>query len=113
MQIRIPRPKAVLFDLFHTLACVPPPALAGELSVPEILRVPADEWHRLYYDDDVFGRCLGHMQDGFEVMKMVTHAIDPSVDDDRIQAACESRRRRFERGLVGIEDSILVALDRL
>ena len=47
------RPEAVLFDLFHTLACVPPPALAGEEPVPQILGVPAAEWQRRYYEDDV------------------------------------------------------------
>jgi putative hydrolase of the HAD superfamily len=109
----IPRPKAVLFDLFHTLACVPPPALTGELSVPDILRVPAREWHRLYYDDDVLGRCLGHIHDGLEAMRIVTHSIDPTVDEARILAAVESRRRRFEMGLVSIETTILDALDRL
>src|SRR5262249_12143383 len=94
----IPRPKAVLFDLFHTLACVPPPALAGESPVPEILGVAADEWQRLYYDEDVLGRCTGRIVDGVEAMRIVTHSIDPTVPEDRIVAAVESRRRRFESG---------------
>jgi putative hydrolase of the HAD superfamily len=109
----IQRPKAVLFDLFHTLACVPPPALAGESPVPEILGVAADEWQRLYYDDDVLGRCVGRIADSVEAMRLVTHSIDPSVTEERILAAVESRRRRFESGLIGIEAGILDALDRL
>ena len=107
------RPKAVLFDLFHTLVCVPPPGLVGEQSVPEILRVPADEWHRRYYHDDVLGRCLGRVRDGVEAMRLVTHSIDPTVDEERILAAVESRRRRFEMGLVEVEEAMLTALDRL
>jgi putative hydrolase of the HAD superfamily len=103
----------VLFDLFHTLVCVPPPAAAGEVPVPEILGVPAAEWQRRYYDDDVLGRCLGRVVDGVEAMRMVTHSIDPTVPEERILAAAESRRRRFEKGLMGIEDAMLVALDRL
>ncbi|HLQ76400.1 MAG TPA: HAD family hydrolase [Terriglobia bacterium] len=110
---QIPYPKAVLFDLFHTLACVPPPAVAGEISVPEILGVSAAEWQRLYYDTDVLGRCLGHVPDAVEAMRLVTHMIDPSVDESRILAAVESRRRRFRAGLVGIESQMLAALDRL
>jgi putative hydrolase of the HAD superfamily len=109
----VPRPKAVLFDLFHTLACVPPPGLAGEAPVPQILGVPAAEWHRLYYEDDVLGRCLGRVVDGVEAMRAVTHSIDPTVSEERILAAVESRRRRFETGLIDIEDEILAALDRL
>jgi putative hydrolase of the HAD superfamily len=109
----IRRPKAVLFDLFHTLVCVPPPSLVGGLSVPEILGVPAQEWHRLYYEDDVFGRCLGRVRDSVEVMRLVSHSLDPTIDEERIVAAVESRRRRFEMGLIQVEASILSALDRL
>jgi putative hydrolase of the HAD superfamily len=107
------RPKAVLFDLFHTLICVPPPSLTGERSVPDILGVSADEWQRLYYDEDVFGRCLGRVIDSVESMRLVTHSIDPSVGEDRILEAVKSRQRRFETGLVGVEDSVLAALDAL
>lgn len=110
-QLQIP--KAVLFDLFHTLASVPSPAVAGEIPVSEILGVPGKEWHRLYYDDDVLGRCIGRIHDGVEAMRRVTHALDPTVDEERILAAVASRKRRFELGLVQIEPSILDALDRL
>ena len=106
-------PKAVLFDLFHTLATVPPPALVGEVPISQILGVSSKEWHRLYYDEDVLGRCLGQISDGIEAMRRVTHALDPTVDEWKILAAVESRKRRFELGLVGIEPTILDALDRL
>jgi putative hydrolase of the HAD superfamily len=110
---RLPIPKAVLFDLFHTLANVPSPAVAGEIPVSEILGVSGKDWHRLYYDDDVLGRCLGRIHDGVEAMRRVTHALDPSVDEAKILAAVASRKRRFELGLVQIEKQILDALDRL
>jgi putative hydrolase of the HAD superfamily len=109
----LPKPKAVLFDLFHTLATVPPPAIAGERPISEILGVSGQEWHRLYYDDDILGRCVGRIHDGVEAMRRVTHALDPSVDEARILAAVASRKRRFELGLVHIERPILDALDRL
>ena len=108
-----PLPRAVLFDLFHTLACVPSPGLAGETPVPEILGVPTAEWHRLYYEDDILGRCLGRVVDGVEAMRVVTHLIDATVPEERIIAAVESRRRRFETGLIQIEGGILDGLDRL
>jgi len=109
----MPRPTAVLFDLFHTLASVPPPGLSGEIPIPEILGVCETEWRRLYYDDDVLGRCLGRVHDPVEAMRLVTHRLDPTVDEERIQAAVESRLRRFEIGLVRIEERVLEALDRL
>src|SRR5438105_11754553 len=46
-------------------------------------------------------------------MRRVTHSIDPTVNEERILAAVESRRCRFEMGLVDVENSMLVALDRL
>ncbi len=113
MTERIPLPKAVLFDLFHTLTCVQPPALAGELPISEILGVSAREWQHLYYDSDILGRCLGHVQDGVEAMRRVAHFLDPSIEETKIIAAVESRRRRFETALVDIESDMLGALDRL
>jgi putative hydrolase of the HAD superfamily len=109
----LPKPKAVLFDLFHTLVSVPPPAMVGEVPVSEILGVSSHDWHRLYYDEDVLGRCLGHVCDGVEAMRRVTHALDPTVDENRIMAAVKSRQRRFELGLIEVEAPILEALDRL
>src|SRR5215831_13756227 len=112
-QVKLKRPKAVLFDLFHTLVCVPPPALTGDKSVPEILGVSAEEWQRRYYDEDVLGRCLGRVRDAVDAMRLVTHSIDPTVDEARILSAVESRRRRFEIGLLSVEAEMLAALDRL
>jgi putative hydrolase of the HAD superfamily len=109
----LPFPKAVLFDLFHTLASVPPPAMVGEPPLSQILGVSGADWHRLYYDEDILGRCVGQILDGVEAMRRVTHKLDPTVDDARILAAVESRRRRFEMGLLRIEPPILDALDRL
>ena len=110
---RLQTPRAVLFDLFHTLAAVPAPSLVGEIPISEILGVSGKEWHRLYYDDDILGRCVGRIHDGVEAMRRVTHALDPTVDEARILAAVASRKRRFELGLVQIEKPILESLDRL
>jgi putative hydrolase of the HAD superfamily len=109
----LPTPRAVLFDLFHTLVSVPTPAAVGEKPVPEFLGVSAAEWQRRYYDDDVFGRGVGRVTDAVEAMRLVTHSIDPTVSEERIRDAVASRRRRFEIGLVEVEPAILAALDRL
>ena len=113
MTSKIALPKAVLFDLFHTLVCVPPPATVGEPPLHEILGVPAFEFQRRYYEEDVLGRCLGRIHDGVEAMRLVARSIDPSVDDARIVAAVESRKRRFEMALVRIDSEVLSALDTL
>src|SRR6185369_7859022 len=107
------RPKAVLFDLFHTLTYVPKPETVGEPAVSDILGISAEEFHRLYYDEDVFGRAVGRVRDSVEAMRLVAHAIDPTIDEQRILAAVESRRRRFDLALLKVETGVLEALDRL
>ena len=111
--MRLKRPRAVLFDLFHTLVSVPTADAAGERPVPDILGVHAGEFQRRYYDDDVHGRCVGFVTDSVEAMRLVAHSIDPTVSEDRIRDAVESRRRRFASGLARVEPGILAALDRL
>jgi putative hydrolase of the HAD superfamily len=110
---RIPAPKAVLFDLFHTLVSVPAPATVGLTHAAELLGVPMDEWQRRYHDDDEQGRCVGRVTDHAEAVRLVAHSIDPAVTEDRIRAAVESRRRCFEIGLVDVAPDVLRALDRL
>jgi putative hydrolase of the HAD superfamily len=110
---RVPAPKFVLFDLFHTLANVPPPATVGEPTLPEILGVSTAEFQRHYYDEDTLGRCVGRIHDDVEAMTLIARSLDPAVTDEKILAAVASRRRRFETALVGIETAILAALDRL
>jgi putative hydrolase of the HAD superfamily len=109
----LPRPKAVLFDLFHTLISVPPVRDEHEPSVGDIVGVPNEEWARLYFVEDVLRRCHGDVHCSVEAMRRVVHAIDPSVPEERIVAAVESKRRRFERGFVGVEAGMTAALDRL
>ena len=74
---RVPAPKAVLFDLFHTLANVPPPATVGEPTLPEILGVPTAEFQRHYYDEDTLGRCLGRIHDDVEAMRLIARSPHP------------------------------------
>jgi putative hydrolase of the HAD superfamily len=107
------RPRAVLFDLFHTLVSVPTARAIGETPVAELLGIPADEYQRRYYDEDRHGRCLGRVVDPIEAMRLVAHSVDPTIAEARIQAAVESRRRCFERGLLAIAPPLVDALDRL
>jgi len=107
------KPKAVLFDLFHTLVSVPRPESIGETPVARHLGVSPEEWQRRYHDDDCYGRCVGAVLDPVEAMRLVARSIDPTVPEDRIRAAVDSRQRCFAAGFVNIEPRLLDALDRL
>jgi putative hydrolase of the HAD superfamily len=110
-----PRPRAILFDLFHTLVAVPPPGGDMGLSIAEALGMPERraEVARRYYEDDVLDRCRGRVRDPHEMMRAVARGLDPAVADSAIALAVEHRRRRIDHGLIGVEPAFLSALDRL
>ena len=111
----LPRPKAVLFDLFHTLVTIPlpegrfGPTAAASLGIPHENAEFQDRMH----GRDVLGRCVGAIRDPHEIMRRLAHQFDPAIGDDRVAEAVANRRRRIEHGIVGAEASVLQALDRL
>lgn len=109
----MPLPSAILFDLFDTLATVRTPEDVGQRSIPEILGVPAASWTRLFYEVDAFGRNTGRVRDPVDAMRLVAHAIDPTVAEEAIVAAVEARRNRFAMALREIGHDVLSALDLL
>jgi putative hydrolase of the HAD superfamily len=111
----LPRPKAVLFDLFHTLVSVPRPSPEFGPTTAEALGIPHAhaELQRRYYDDDILDRCRGRVRDPLDILRTLAHGFDPGISEERVVAALGWRRRRFEHGLVAVEPAILAALDRL
>jgi putative hydrolase of the HAD superfamily len=111
----LPRPKAVLFDLFHTLICVPRNGGVFGPPMGETLGVPHAhaELMRRYHEDDVLGRCFGHVKDPLDILRKIAHGYDPTIAEERIHAALAQRRKRIEHALVEVEEATLAALDRL
>ena len=111
MTPRIPRPKAVLFDLFHTLVSVRP----SGADVPptwEDLGLPREEYERRWFDD-TDGRATGRIKDPVEVIRVVIHAIDPTIPMERIEWAALRRARRFENALTLVEEATVSAVEQL
>ena len=106
-------PRAVLFDLFHTLVSVTPPGREDPPTVTEVLGVDPVEWRRLYYADDVLERCTGVVRDPVDAMRRTARLIDPGVPEDRIRHAATLRAALFRRGLVDVDPGSLRALKRL
>jgi putative hydrolase of the HAD superfamily len=115
VKTRIPRPKAVLFDLFHTLVTVPRsggefgPTAAASLGIPHAHA----EFQRRMHEDDVLGRCHGRIRDHHEVMRLLARHFVPTVSDEQVADAVKWRRKRIEHALVRVETPVLDALDRL
>jgi putative hydrolase of the HAD superfamily len=106
----IPRPRAVLFDLFHTLVSVRPKA-----AIPptwEDLGLPREAYEKRWFDERD-GRATGRIKDAVEVLRVVAHDIDPAVPMERIEWAARRRAARFEDALLSAETATVAAVERL
>jgi putative hydrolase of the HAD superfamily len=111
MKHRIPRPKAVLFDLFHTLVTVAPKG-TGVPPTWEDLGLSRAEYERRWFDDSD-GRATGRIKDPVEVIRVVIHDIDPTIPMERVRWAAERRAARFDAALVDVEPATVDAVRRL
>jgi putative hydrolase of the HAD superfamily len=107
----IPRPRAVLFDLFHTLVAMDR-AGGTSTTVWEDLGLPREAWEQRWFDDRD-GRATGTVRDTVEVIRMVAHALDPAIPHERVAWAAERRAARFARALREVEPGVVHALARL
>jgi hypothetical protein len=92
---RLVRPKAVLFDLFHTLVQVQPSPDTNAHTWFD-LGIAREDWERVLYEDRP-GRAVGRTRDPVEGMRMLAHAVDPTIPLARIEAAARRRMERFDR----------------
>jgi putative hydrolase of the HAD superfamily len=90
------RPRAVLFDLFHTLVDVndaPGPATS------ELLGIDPVTWNaRIMYE--ARHHALGEIDDMYESLRRIAHGVDPAIPEERLRAAVDGRPRRFRHALL-------------
>ena len=103
--------KAIIFDLFHTLTSLESTKVPGR-STKDILGVSRKDWNNqlLFYSDD---RLRGRIKDPFEIIAKNAHAINPSISEERIREAANSRIKRFKFSLEYIEQTTIDVLERL
>jgi len=89
----IPKPKAVLVDLFHTLVVL---RHGGERGPPthEALGVDKRRWWRAFFADAP-GRAIGKVRTGEEGFRALLREIGADVPDERLARALAERDRRF------------------
>lgn len=108
---RIPRPRAVLFDLFDTLV----PAMATGHAIPptwEDLGIPLEAYQKRWFENHD-GRATGRIKDPVEVLRVVAHDIDPAISLEKLTWAAERRARRFEGVLTQVDPATVAAVARL
>lgn len=102
--------QAVIFDLFHTLINLRlgPPGT----STAEILGIDPDRWaEQVFYHAP--HHALGTVADPVESIRLIAHAIDPTIPEDRICAAAAGRPARFREGLLDVRPAVVDALGEL
>jgi putative hydrolase of the HAD superfamily len=104
--------KAVIFDLFHTLTAVESAWADGRPMTYKMLGVSHEAW-----DEQLLVLCrerlAGLTTDPLAIIRGMAHAIDPSISEERIQAATENRMVRFADALRNIPAENLAVLQRL
>src|SRR5262245_22002267 len=105
------RPKAVLFDLFHTLVQVQPSPDTGAHTWFD-LGIPQETWERVLFEDRP-GRGVGRVRDPVEGMRLLAHQVDPAIPMATIERTARRRMERFDRTLVDAEPRVVGALARL
>jgi putative hydrolase of the HAD superfamily len=102
--------QAVIFDLFHTLIDLGS-AVPGS-STPEILGIDPRAWAQKVFEESPH-HALGSVRDPYESVRLIAHAIDPEIPEERIRKAVEARPARFRAGLVHVRPDILEGLNAL
>lgn len=110
----MPAPKhrleAVCFDLFYTLVSMH--RLPKGRSTPELLGIDPDVWSRRVMDASPH-HALGLEPDPVESIRIIAHAIDPTIPEETIRLAAAERPQRFRQALLTIEPEILAAVQQL
>lgn len=85
--------KGVLFDLYHTLTCIE--AVSSEPAwTNEILGISRDAWVEQLMEKSS-ERMKGIWRDPVDIMRRLTHAVNPNVPMDTIRHAASWRMERF------------------
>ena len=102
---------AVVFDLFHTLTTAEAVSTWGR-NTHEILWVTMEAWLEQLFENSR-ERLIGQVRDPFTMIGTMAHVIDPAIPFEKIEAATENRRRRFENALKQIPEASRKVLARL
>jgi putative hydrolase of the HAD superfamily len=105
------RPKAVIFDLFHTLT-----AWESEWSklpwTSDVLGIDRAVWDRALTAESRW-RLAGEERDPFVIVSRLARAIDPRIRDETLHRAIEVRISRFREALLKIPVANINALTLL
>lgn len=101
---------AVIFDLFHTLVNFS--AVPDEDSTSRLLGITPRAWSEAIHTLGAH-HALGEIDDPYESVRLIAHAVDPAIPEARIRAAVAARPDRFRRALTEIRPEVLEMLTEI
>lgn len=104
-------PRAVLFDLFHTLISLRRDSALGPPTW-EGLGVPKDDWLDAFYRDRA-GRRFGGPSDPVEALQLVVNDLPHEVSRERLEQTARSRAERLHEAMTTVNPAFVEALHRL
>lgn len=104
--------RAVIFDLFHTLTALESTWGGGRAGTYGMLGVSREAWQRQLLENS-WERLIGAERDPVAIVTRMAHAIDPTISQDRIQAAVENRIERFAAALIEVPEPVQQVLRTL
>ena len=105
------KPKAILFDLFHTLVDVKSDGFQGPTTA-EILGIPEQRWHTLVFEQSEQRLC-GRVTDTVQIIEQLVALAGIAVSPETIALAASTRERRFAAALSRVKPHVLTTLDSL
>ena len=102
----------MIFDLFHTLTSLETTPGDSLPTTYETLGVDKDLWRdQLWKNSD--DRLKGKLQDPFEIVASMAHAIDPEISNELVSEAVHNRIHNFEDALLHVPRGVVCVLRTL
>jgi putative hydrolase of the HAD superfamily len=105
------KPRAVIFDLFHTLIGVKNDRIEGP-STAAILGIPQERWNTLIFEQSE-DRLCGRLTEPEQIIGQLVEIAGIKVSPEKIAQAARTRGQRFETSLAAVQTHVLETLDRV
>jgi putative hydrolase of the HAD superfamily len=99
------------FDLFHTLAEIKPHEIENEREY-KILNITQNEWNQ-NAEYEYNSRANGSIKNPKEIVERIVKNLDNTATPEKIKAIFNTRKQKFQKALVEIDQDILTAIKTL
>jgi putative hydrolase of the HAD superfamily len=102
--------RALIFDLFHTLTSLE--STGAGTGTAAMLGISREAWTRQLLESSE-DRLVGRERDPVAMIRRMAHAVDPTIPEETIRRATESRIARFAYALANVPPANRTVLEQL